>query len=142
MPAPGVCHARSRVNGLEQFNRLDKDKAKAIADALLAKERRASAQSRGRRVPFFIRSAQSAHLAREQEWELFRQARKNVVTARGASLAIAAAPLGLSVLFWFFTRHPVSAWYVMAFDVSLLVPNFLVVFYLRKELARLARTQT
>jgi hypothetical protein len=121
---------------------LDKDKAKAIADALLAKERRASAQSRGRRVPFFIRSAQSAHLAREQEWELFRQARKNVFAGRGASLAVAAAPLGLSVLFWFFMRHPVSTWYVVAFDVSLLVPNFLVVFYLRKELARLARTQT
>jgi hypothetical protein len=127
---------------LEQFNSLDKDKAKAIADALLAKERRASAQSWGRRAPFFIRSAQSAHLAREQEWELFRQARKNVFAGRGASLAVAAAPLGLSVLFWFFMRHPVSAWYVAAFDVALLVPVFLVVFHLRQELARLARTQT
>jgi hypothetical protein len=119
---------------------LDKDKAKAIADALLAKARRESAQSRGRRVPFFIRSADSARLAREQEWELFRQARKNVFAARGTSLSVAAAPLGLSVLFWFFMRHPVSAWYVAAFDVALLVPNFLVVFFFRKELARLART--
>jgi hypothetical protein len=127
--------------GLEPFNSLDKDKAKAIADALLAKERRASAQSWGRRVPFLIRSADSAHLAREQEWDLFRQARRNVFAARGASLAVAAAPLGLSVLFWFFMHHPVSAWYVAAFDLALVVPNFLVVFHLRKELARLARTQ-
>jgi hypothetical protein len=126
---------------LEQFNSLDEDKAKVTAEDLLAKERRASAQSWGRRVPFLIRSADSAHLAREQEWELFRQARRNVFAARGASLAVAAAPLGLSVLFWFFMRHPVSEWYVAAFDVALLVPNFLVVFYLRKELARLARTQ-
>jgi hypothetical protein len=127
--------------GLEQFNSMDEDKAKAIADALLAKERRASARSWGRRVPFLIRSAQSDHLTREQEWELFRQARRNIFAARGASLAVVAAPLGLLVLFWFFTRHPVSAWYVAAFDVALLVPIFLVVFHLRKELARLARTQ-
>jgi hypothetical protein len=120
---------------------LDEDKAKAIAEALLAKERRASAQSWGRRVPFLIRSADSAHLAREQEWELFRQARRNVFAARGTSLAVAVAPLGLSALFWFFMHHPVSAWYVAAFDVALVGPSFLVVFHLRKELARLARTQ-
>ena len=127
--------------GLERFNSLDKHKAKAIADALLAKERRASAQSWGRRVPFLIRSAASAHLAREQEWELFRQARRNVFAVQGASLAAVAAPLALLVMFWFFMRHPVSAWYVAAFDIALLVPTFLVVFHLRKELARLARTQ-
>ena len=120
---------------------MDEDKAKAIADALLAKERRASAQSWGRRVPFLIRSAASPHLAREQEWDLFREARRNVFAARGVSLAVAAAPLGLSVLFWFFMHHPMSAWYVVAFDVALVVPSFLVVFHLRKGLARLARAQ-
>ena len=92
-------------------------------------------------MPFFIRSADSARLAREQEWELFRQARKNVFAARGTSLSVAAAPLGLSVLFWFFMHHPMSAWYVVAFDVALVVPSFLVVFHLRKGLARLARAQ-
>jgi hypothetical protein len=126
---------------LEQFNSLDKDKAKAIADALLAKERQASAQSWGRRVPFFIRSAQSAHLAREREWELFLQARRNIFAARGTSLAVVAAPLVFLVLFWFFMRHPVSTWYVAALDVALLVPTFLVVFHLRKELKKLARAQ-
>jgi hypothetical protein len=120
---------------------LDKDQAKAVADALLAKERRASAQSWGRRVPFFIRSRDSARLAREQEWDLYRQARRNVFAARGASLAVAAAPLGLSVLFWFFMHRPVSGWYIAAFEVALMVPSFLVVFHLRKELAKLARTQ-
>jgi hypothetical protein len=132
----------TRVSGgLELFNNLDEDKAKATADALLAKERRASARSWGRRVPFLIRSTASAHLAREQEWDLFREARRNVFAARGVSLAVAAAPLGLSVLFWFFMHHPMSAWYVVAFDVALVVPSFLVVFHLRKELARLARAQ-
>jgi fatty acid desaturase len=126
---------------LERFNSLDEDKAKAIADALLAKERRPNAQSWGRRVPFFIRTAESAHLAREQEWELFRQARRNIFAARGASLAVVAAPVVLLVLFWFFMRHPVSAWYVAALDVGLLVPIFLVVFHLRKELAKLSRAQ-
>jgi hypothetical protein len=120
---------------------LDEDKAKAIADALLAEERRASTQSWGRRVPFLIRSAESARLAREQEWELFRQARKDLFAARGTALAVVTAPLGLLVLYWFFMGHPVSAWYVVAFDVALVVPTFLVVFHLRKELARLARTQ-
>ena len=52
-----------------------------------------------------------------------------------------AAPLVFLVLFWFFVRHPVSAWYVAALDVALLVPIFLVVFHVRKELARLARAQ-
>ena len=127
--------------GLEPFNSLDEDEAKAIADALLAKERQASAQSWGRRVPFFIRSADSARLPREREWELFRQARRDLFAARGASLAVVAAPLGLLALFWFFMRHPVSAGYVVAFYVALVVPNFLVVLHLRTELARLARTQ-
>ena len=56
-------------------------------------------------------------------------------------MAVVAAPLVFLVLFWFFMRHPVSAWYVAAIDVALLVPIFLVVFHLRKELARLARVQ-
>jgi len=126
---------------LGRLNDLDKDEAKAIADALLAKERRENAQSWLRRVPILIRSAESARLGREREWELFREARRRIWATRGASLAFVTAPVALLILFWFFMPHPVSAWYVVAFDVALLVPFSLAVFQLRSELARLARSQ-
>lgn len=54
-------------------------------------------------------------------------------------MAAGTAPMVLCLLFWFFMHYPVSAWYVLALDVAVLVPTFLVLVHLRKELARLAR---
>jgi hypothetical protein len=120
---------------------VDKDEANKIADALLAKERKTNGRAWGRRVPFFLRSKDSARLGREREWELFRQVRRNMFSHWGTSLTLAATVPVLLVLFWFFMRHPVSAWYVVAGDVAIAVPSLLIPFHVRRELARLARLQ-
>ena len=120
---------------------MEKDEARAVADALLEKERGTGPKRRVRRVPLLIRSADSVRLGRERGWELYCQVRRNIFAAQGASLAFAAAPLVLLLLFWAFMRHPVSVWYLMAFDVSILAPFFLLWLHVRKELVRLARMQ-
>jgi hypothetical protein len=118
---------------------VDKDEANAIADALLAKERKANARSWGRRVPFLLRSKDSARLGRELEWELFRQVRRDMFASRLTWVTLIATPLVLFVLFWLFMRHPVGGWYVMAAEVAIAVASLLVPFHIRRELARLAR---
>jgi hypothetical protein len=117
---------------------MDKDKANSIADALLEKERQASARLL-RRPPLLIRSAASGRLPRDQEWELFRRARRDLFASRTTAVVVCMAPSVLMVLFWFFMDHPVRAWYVVSMMVAGMVPYYLVVFHLRKELARLAR---
>jgi hypothetical protein len=130
----GIRRRLSWPIGSAWFHNLDKDEARTVADALLAKERRANPKPRVRRVPVLFRTADSVRLGREREWELFCQARRNTFATWGASLALVAAPLALLGLFWLFMRHPISAWYAVAIEVAVLVPTFLVVFHLRKEL--------
>jgi len=117
---------------------VDKEEARRIADALLAKERRA--RKSNPRVPFFIRSPDSARLDRQREWELFRQARGNVVSP-GGSLALVLAPVLIGLLFLFFEPHPVSVWYTMAWLGAGVVPGILALCHVRRELARLAREE-
>ena len=118
---------------------MDKEEARRIADELIERERRRNPRvRRPRRVPFYLRSSQSARLERHREWELFLEARSNVTDNWGAAIAVVSAPLVLSVLFWLFAHHPITAWYILAFDVALLVPTILIAFHVRRELARLA----
>jgi hypothetical protein len=120
---------------------VDKDEANKIADALLAEARKTNARGGGRRVPFILRSKDSARLGRELEWELFRQVRRDLFQNRLTSVILVATPLVLFALFSLFMRHPASAWYVVAFDVAIAVPSILVPFHVRRELARRARLQ-
>jgi hypothetical protein len=126
----------------QEIRYVDKDEANDIAEALLAKERKANARSWGRRVPFFLRSKDSARLGRELEWELFRQVRRNMFASRLTSVTLIVTPLVLLVLFWLFIRHPVSAWFAVAVNVAIVVPSLLVAFHVRRELGRLSRLQT
>ena len=98
-------------------------------------------ERQARRVPFILRSKDSARLGRELEWELFRQVRSDLFENRLTSVILIATPLVLFALFWLFMRHPVSAWYVVAFDVAIAVPSILVPIHVRRELARRARLQ-
>jgi hypothetical protein len=121
---------------------MDKDEAQRIADELIERERQKNPRAhRPRRVPFFLRSPDSARLEPRREWELFQQAWKNVTGNWGASIAVVSAPVILILLFFGFAPHPMSAWYVLGFDVALLVPGCLIAIHVRRELARLARAE-
>jgi hypothetical protein len=118
---------------------MDKEEARRIADALLAKERRASKWNP--RVPFLVRSPDSSRLNRRREWELFRQAHINVLGSRGAAFALVLAPAAIGFLFLAFEPHPVGAWYTVAWLCAVLVPEALALCHVRAELARLARDE-
>jgi hypothetical protein len=137
----GLARECASVSRTTEVNSLDKEKARAIAKALLETEQqRLAASRRGRRVPFLVRSRASARLGRAREWELYRQARDNIFANQAASIAVACAPLVILVGAWLFMPHPVSAAYVLAMDSGLvIIPGGLVLIHLRRELARLAR---
>jgi peptidoglycan/LPS O-acetylase OafA/YrhL len=118
---------------------VDKEEARRIADALLAKERRA--RKWNPRVPFFLRSPDSARLDRQREWALFRDARGNVVGSWGAALALVLSPILIGCLFLFFEPHPTIVWYTVAWICAGLVPEILALCHVRGELARLAREE-
>jgi hypothetical protein len=118
---------------------MDPEEAQRRADELCAAERQRNA--RGRRVPFFIRGADSKQLNRQREWELFRQARSNVFSAPASSVAIVLAPFALGTLFVLFAHHPISVAYGLAWIVALATPFWLVVFHMRRELAKLASAE-
>jgi hypothetical protein len=120
---------------------MDEDEARRIADELLERERQKNARGWSGRVPFLVRSADSRCLERQREWELLRQARRNVFSTWGTSVAVVSAPVALGFLFSIFARHPAHASYVVAWLIALLIPNGLVVFHLRRELAKLARAE-
>jgi len=118
---------------------VDKEEARRIADALLAKER--SARKWNPRIPFIFRSPDTARLDRQRAWELFREARNNVMGSWSAALALVAAPVLIGSLFLYFEPHPVSAWYTMAWICAGIVPEILALCHVRGELARLAREE-
>jgi len=118
---------------------MDKEEARRIADALLAKERRT--RKWNPRVPFLVRSPDSSRLDRQREWELFRQAHLGVLGSWGAAFALVFAPAVIGFLFLVFEPHPVSAWYTVAWIGAILVPEALALCHVRAELARLAREE-
>ncbi|MGH8219805.1 MAG: hypothetical protein ACREUT_14770 [Steroidobacteraceae bacterium] len=112
-----------------------KEEADKIAETLLEAERRKA--KRPPRVPFPFRTAASQHLEPAEEWQLFREARDRVKGNWPAAFAVVAAPVALMFSFALFLRHPLTGKYVLALDAALLVPPALVMFHIRRELARL-----
>jgi hypothetical protein len=118
---------------------LPKEEAERIAEKLLDEERRTRPLAWARRVPWPPRTADSQRLDRELQWELLREARRNIFDSGRPRTAVIAAPVAILLSFFLFMRHPVSAWYVLVLDVALVVPLVLVSVQVRRELTRLAR---
>jgi hypothetical protein len=121
---------------------MDQDEAERRADELLAAERQVNALERGRAVPFLIRGADSRRLTRQREWELFRQARRDVFATPATSVAIVLAPIALGCLFALFAHHPISTSYVVAWLIALAIPFGLTLLHMRRALAKLARGES
>jgi hypothetical protein len=92
-----------------------------------------------RRVPFWYRSSDSARLDPKREWQLFRQAQRNLFGDWRASATLVGAPLVIVVFFFLFAPHSISDWYMQLLLIGVVGPTFIMIVHTRRELARLAR---
>lgn len=112
---------------------LSKEQADTIAQGLLASEPRVQAP----RVPALFRTREGARLGRDLEWQLFRQANASTMSGSRRKIAFVAYPVLVMLLWFAFASHPVSEWYVMAGMFALVIPFYMRIFLVRRELARL-----
>jgi hypothetical protein len=113
-------------------DKLTRQQADAVADALLMEHRRREHPP----VPSWYRSAESRRLTPEVEWELYRQVRGNVGANRARALIF------LPILFIVFFRFaPPGMRQVFYLTVSLIgfAAWLVLMMYTRRQLARRAR---
>lgn len=118
---------------------LTKKEATLLAKGLIAKEREANARGWGRRVPFFMRTAESALLPAWRAWDLYREAVRNLWKAPRIGALLVAWPFVILSMGAGLVRRPIRAYEVIALLVLLIVPFVVQTLRLRREFSRLVR---